>query len=64
MAGFGASMGQVGKVLAENTVKGCQEGRRASVGVSWMLGWVLELLNEEGSSSQATYLLCDFGQKT
>lgn len=25
-----------------------------------MLGWVLELLDEEGSSSQAAYLLCDF----
>lgn len=28
----------------------------------WMLGWVLELLDEEGTSGQATYLQCDFEQ--
>lgn len=32
VTGFGASVGRVVRVLAENTVKRCQKGRQASVG--------------------------------
>lgn len=55
VTGFGASVGRVVRVLAENSEE--MSERQAGIrGVwSWMLGWVLELLDEEGASGQATY---------
>lgn len=48
VTGFGASMGQVVRILAENSVKRCQKGKQASMGCglgclagfwsSWMKG--------------------------
>lgn len=52
VAGFGASVGQVVRVLAQNAVKACQEPT----------GYVLDGMSAEETPSQATYLLCGFGQ--
>lgn len=52
-------MGQVVKVLAENTVKGCHKGGPEPPEC------VLDgLLDAEATPSQDTHLLCDFGQMT
>lgn len=63
VTGLGAVMGQVVRVLAEDTVKGCQKGGQEPSGCALVgFGWVLELLDTEATPSQDTYLLCDFRQ--